>query len=92
MPNDPRPRDHTDAAKDIEPETSPDNIASQIATFKGEVNAYLRDPNYNHAKSAQVRERPRRRCGGCTAVEARRRRVRLTTREMPSEVLGTLHS
>jgi hypothetical protein len=49
----PRPRDHTDAAKDIEPQTSPDNIASQIATFKGEVNAYLRDPNYNHAKAAQ---------------------------------------
>jgi len=49
----PRPRDHTDAAKDIEPQTSPENIASQIATFNGEANAYLRDPNYNHAKAAQ---------------------------------------
>jgi hypothetical protein len=64
MPNDPRPRDHTDAAKDIEPQTSPENIASQIATFNGEANAYLGDPNYNHAKAAQVRERPRR-CRGC---------------------------
>jgi len=61
MPNDLRPRDHTDAAKDIEPQTSPENIASQIATFNGEANAYLGDPNYNHAKAAQVRERS---CGG----------------------------
>jgi hypothetical protein len=57
----PRPRDHTDAAKDIEPQTSPENIASQIATFNGEANTYLGDPNYNHAKVAQVRERS---CGG----------------------------
>ena len=64
MPNDPLPRDHTDPAKDIEPQTSPENIASQIATFKGEVNAYLRDPNYNHAKAAQARERPRSGRGG----------------------------
>jgi hypothetical protein len=49
----PRPRDHTDAAKDIEPQTSPENIASQIATFNGEANTYLGDPNYNHAKAAQ---------------------------------------
>jgi hypothetical protein len=48
----PRPRDHTDAAQNIAPDLAV-NITSQIATFKGEVNAYLRDPNYNHAKAAQ---------------------------------------
>ena len=42
---DPRPRDDTDAVKDIARDLA--DIASQISTFKGEANAYLSDPNYN---------------------------------------------
>jgi hypothetical protein len=40
---DPRPRD--DAVKDLGRDL--DEVASQISTFKGEVNAYLGDPTYN---------------------------------------------
>jgi hypothetical protein len=42
---DPRPRDDTDALKDIARDLA--DIAAQIATFKGEADAYLSDPNYN---------------------------------------------
>ncbi len=42
---DPRPRDDTDAVKDIARDLA--EVAAQIATFKGEANAYLGDPNYN---------------------------------------------
>ena len=42
---DPRARDDTDAVKDIARDLA--DIAHQIATFKGEANAYLSDPNYN---------------------------------------------
>jgi len=41
---DPRPRDDTDAVQDIARELA--NLAAQIATFKGEANAYLSDPSY----------------------------------------------
>ncbi len=42
---DPRPRDDTDAVKDIARYLA--DVAAQIATFKGEANAYLGDPTYN---------------------------------------------
>ncbi len=42
---DPRPRDHTDAAKDIARDLA--DIARQLAAIKGEANAWLsRDGNY----------------------------------------------
>ena len=41
----PRPRDDTDAVKDIARDLA--DVAAQIATFKGEANAYLGDPSYN---------------------------------------------
>jgi hypothetical protein len=41
----PRPRDHTDAAKDVARDLA--DIASHFAAFKGEANAYLRDLSYN---------------------------------------------
>jgi len=66
----PRSPDHTDAAKDIEPETSPDNIASQIATFKGEANAWLSDPNYNTLRLGVENAHA---AVEAAAVEARRR-------------------
>jgi hypothetical protein len=42
---DPRPRDDTDAVKDLARDLA--EVAAQIATFKGEANAYLDDPSYN---------------------------------------------
>jgi hypothetical protein len=39
----PRPRDDTDAVKDIARDLA--DLSGQIATFKGEANAYLSDPN-----------------------------------------------
>ena len=42
---DPRPRDHTDAVRDIARDLA--EVAAQIATFKGKANAFLGDPNYN---------------------------------------------
>jgi hypothetical protein len=44
----PRPRDHTDAAKDIARDLA--EIASHIGQLKGEAPAYLSDPNYNTLK------------------------------------------
>ena len=41
----PRPRDDIDAVRDIARDLA--YVAAQISTFKGEVNAYLSDPNYN---------------------------------------------
>jgi hypothetical protein len=40
----PRPRDDTDVVQDLARDLA--DIAHQIATFKGEANAYLSDPNY----------------------------------------------
>jgi hypothetical protein len=43
--NDPRPPDHTDAARDVARGLS--EIASHIGHLKGDANAYLTDPNYS---------------------------------------------
>jgi hypothetical protein len=43
--SDPSPRDDTDAVKDLARDLA--DVAAQIATFKGEANAYLSDPSYN---------------------------------------------
>jgi hypothetical protein len=68
---DPRPRDDTDAVKDIARDLA--DIASQISTFKGEANAYLSDPNYN---TLRHRLENAHAAVEAAAVEARRR-VRL---------------
>jgi hypothetical protein len=41
----PRPRDDTDAVRDIARDLA--EVAAQISSFKGEANAHLSDPNYN---------------------------------------------
>jgi hypothetical protein len=69
--SDPRPRDHTDAIRDIARDLA--DIAHQIATFKGEANAYLSDPNYN---ALRHRLENAHAAVEAAAVEARRR-VRL---------------
>ena len=66
-----RPRDDTDAAIDIARDLA--NIASQIATFRGEANAYLRDPSYTMLR---LRLENAHAAVEATAMEARRR-VRL---------------
>ena len=43
--SDPKPRNDTDAVQDIA--RDPAEEAAQIATFKGEANAYLGEPIYN---------------------------------------------
>jgi len=68
---DPRPRDHTDAVRDIARDLA--EVASQIATFKGEANAYLGDPSYN---ALRLRLELAHAAVEAAAVEARRR-VRL---------------
>jgi hypothetical protein len=69
--SDPRPRDHTDAIRDIARDLA--EVAAQIATFKGEANAYLSDPNYN---ALRHRLENAHAAVEAAAVEARRR-VRL---------------
>ena len=68
---DPRPRDDTDVVRDIARDLS--EVAAEIATFKGEANAYLRDPNYN---ALRLRLEIAEAAVEAAAVEARRR-VRL---------------
>jgi len=68
---DPRPRDDTDAVRDIARDLA--EVAAQIATFKGEANAYLSDPNYN---ALRLRLEIAHSAVEAAAVEARRR-VRL---------------
>ena len=68
---DPRPRDDTDAVQDIARDLA--EVAHQISTFKGEANAYLRDPNYN---TLRLRLEMAEAAVEAAAVEARRR-VRL---------------
>jgi hypothetical protein len=63
-PPEPRPRDDKDAAQDI---------AGELASLKGEANAYLGDPNYNTLK---LRLEAAHSAVEAAAVEARRR-VRL---------------
>jgi hypothetical protein len=41
----PRPRDHTDVAKDMARDLA--DIAGQIGSLKGEANAFLTDSNYS---------------------------------------------
>jgi hypothetical protein len=41
----PRPRDDRDAAQDIARDLA--DIAGQLASLKGEANAWLRDPDYD---------------------------------------------
>ena len=67
----PRPRDHTDAVRDIARDLA--EVAHQISTFKGEANAYLSDPNYN---TLRHRLENAHAAVEAAAVEARRR-VRL---------------
>jgi hypothetical protein len=68
---DPRPRDDTDAVRDIARDLA--EVAAQIATFKGEANAYLGDPNYS---ALRHRLENTHAAVEAAAVEARRR-VRL---------------
>jgi hypothetical protein len=67
---DPRPRDDTDVVQDLDLA----DIAAQIATFKGEANAYLRDPKY---ATLRLRLKNAHAAVEAAAVEARRR-VRLS--------------
>jgi hypothetical protein len=77
-----KPRDHKDAAQDIAQDLA--DIASQLASLKGEANSWLRDPNYN-----TLRLRPE---GAHSAVEAAaveaRRRVRLNEGRKQRERAG----
>jgi hypothetical protein len=68
---DPRARDDTDAVRDIARDLA--DVAAQIATFKGEANAYLGDPTYN---ALRHRLEIAHAAVEAAAVEARRR-VRL---------------
>jgi hypothetical protein len=68
---DTRPRDDTDVVQDIARDLA--EIAAQIATYKGEANAYLGDPNYN---ALRHRLENAHAAVEAAAVEARRR-VRL---------------
>jgi hypothetical protein len=68
---DPRPRDDTDAVKDIARELA--DIAHQISTLKGEANAYLQDPSYD---TLRLRLENAHAAVEAATVEARRR-VRL---------------
>jgi hypothetical protein len=63
-PPEPKPRDDKDAVQDI---------AGELASLKGEANAYLGDPNYNTLK---LRLEAAHSAVEAAAVEARRR-VRL---------------
>jgi hypothetical protein len=68
---DPRPRDHTDAAQDLARDLA--DLAAQLASLKGEANAWLSDPNYATLK---LRLEIAHAAVEAAAVEARRR-VRL---------------
>jgi len=68
---DPRPRNDADAVKDIARGLA--EVATRIATFKVEANAYLSDPSYNALRHRQEMAHA---AVEAAAVEARRR-VRL---------------
>jgi hypothetical protein len=70
----PRPRDDRAAAQDIARDLA--DIAGQLASLKGDANAYLRDPNYN---TLRFRLEIAHSAVEAAAVEARRR-VRLNER------------
>jgi hypothetical protein len=65
---DPRPRDDTDAVKDLARDLA--DVSAQIATFKGEANAWLSAPNYN---ALRHRLEIAHAAVEAAAVEARRR-------------------
>jgi len=67
----PRPRDHTDAARDMARDLA--EIARHIGQLNGDANAFLRDANYNTLK---LRLEIAHSAVEAAAVEARRR-VRL---------------
>jgi hypothetical protein len=69
-----RPRDDKDAAQDIARDLA--DIAGQLASLKGEANAWLRDSNYNTLK---LRVESAHAATEAAAVEARRR-MRLNER------------
>jgi hypothetical protein len=69
--SDPRPRDDTDAAKDIARDLA--EIAVHIGQQKGDANAYLTDPNYS---TLRLRLELAHAAVEAALVEARRR-VRL---------------
>ncbi len=66
-----KPRDHEDAAQDLARDLA--DIGAQIASLKGEANAWLRGPDYNTLKH---RLEDAHAAVEAAAVEARRR-VRL---------------
>jgi hypothetical protein len=66
-----KPRDHKDAAQELARDLA--DIAGQLASLKGEVNAWLSDPNYNTLK---LRLESAHAAVEAAAVEAKRR-VRL---------------
>jgi hypothetical protein len=68
---DPRPRDDTDAVRDIARDLA--DVSAQISTFKGEANAWLSDPTHN---ALRLRLENAHAAVEAAAVEARRR-VRL---------------
>jgi hypothetical protein len=68
---DPRPRDDTDVAQDLSRDLA--DLAAQIASLKGEANAYLRNPNY---ATLRLRLEAAHAAVEAAMVEARRR-VRL---------------
>ena len=67
----PRPRDDRDAAQDIARDLA--DIAGQLASLKGEANAFLRDPNYD---ALRLRLESAHAAVEAATVEARRK-VRL---------------
>ena len=64
----PRPRDHKDVAQDLARDLA--DIASQLASPKGEAYARMRDPTYNTLK---LRLEAAHSAVEAAAVEARRR-------------------
>ena len=64
----PRPRDDTDAVKDIARDLA--DVAAQLSSFKGEANAYLSDPTYD---ALRLRLEIAHAAVEAAAVEARRR-------------------
>jgi hypothetical protein len=68
---DPRPRDDTDVVQDLARDLA--EVATQIATFKGEATAFLGDPKYN---ALRLRLENAHAAVEAAMVEARRR-VRL---------------
>ena len=66
--SDPRPHDDRDASQDLARNLA--DIAAQLASLKGEANAYLSDPNYN---ALRLRLENAHAAVEAAAVEARRR-------------------